>query len=1844
MTSPGSYNSNVVLTADVGQYQQSMGSANDTTTTLLNTLAKLNTASDNLFKSAGRKLELFGAGGTATIGAAVVSLSQLDAQLTRVRASAALTGTNVPNIAAGLRTMSAQIPVSTRDLATLATTIQTLGVRGSSDVVKLTKTFAQLGASVGEDSTQLAQNLIQLTRSMGQAIDPQQMTRYASAVNEVTQQLGVSATSATQFAQAIQPLGKLLGLTETQLIGVAGSFSKAGADGFAAGNAFARIASMISTDVRTGNPQLKQFADIVGMTTSQFKALVQSKPDQALNALFNALNQRGPAALDVLSSLGLDAPRTMQAIQRVVQGGGLGEGITAAQRGAADPSRLARSAAAAFDDLQHNLRQFAQNIQNLVTGPFVWLERGVNRVVGVLNELLKVLIEIGNLPGIHQLIEAFGSIASAVAPMVAVAGLLLGMVGTLAKLGILWTTVFSRTGVSAVTGVRDALRGTARDMEGAGLIPRGAYGAGRLIGGGLYTVGVRPGAGGGEGVGFGERVAARGVQAVTMLGRTFYVTPIQNLGAGLRAAATGGLGGAAEQALYRPTAGGLWGGLFGPPTKTGEAAAKGLDSFTVGIEKATAATAANAGANAASAKTTGAKTGAEAADTKATSAQTAASERATVSLSEMAGAAARAAGAMVVQAGGAVAGAAGVGARVAGRGLMRAGAGLMGALGGPWGIGLTAAAIGLPLGMQLFSSLAGRNRPLSQAQIDAASGSFINNLNSFNTVTGQATQSLDDLKNAAGQAAVAVSPKGGPLTPFGPDEVAKAMDAAFQTKGYDPSARLSTDQKIAQLTQTIYTELGKPGAQPLSTAAQQNLRMQLERLTGDVPRAQQLYNTMQAATHNFTTASTDMRSVSRVYATIGQRYSQLASQGGGRGAQIGGSLLFDPLNVLARQQYNAPAGGAVATQTRAQMLAQLSGMLQNIPGVSPAQIQAMQAAGQQVDEHSFDYIKKDYFKKIATSLGFNAKVGDVTNMGDLVKNAFDANSVTATRIFGPNRGAGTNWNDPAAILRISQALQGTLGAGGPGGPQSPFAQAGLAQLNIRPGTGLAGAVLGTLGGSQNPQVLTQAIYGTAAALTAGGASAAQAQKALSDWAATADMSTDAAKQYAAAVQDVVNQMTDLQRSTMSVPQRMGDIAAQMATLNPNDPNFQKQFAALQQQGQQAYASGVQMAQQYLLQLDQFNIQRRRGAEDLQRTMTRDRTAFDLQETRARQDFNTQTARATEDFNLQQQRSGQDFQRQTLRSEQDYHKQRVRAQEDFNTQMLYGQQDYQRSRARAQRDFDYQEQQYVKQVAQTLDPWAQVQAQSVADATQVLANVTQQNQMYARAGQQLNALRRMGLSQNVIDVLGLSDPKNIQQLNRFYTDIAANPQLVQSFNKSIKGRLDWTQGLATNKSSTQWRDMEHQFNIAAQDAAQDFITANARAHREFDKQARRSQDDFQTMLDRNEADFRLQQERAEADFTKMLDRNAADFKKQTERSEHDFAVQMSNMQEDYKISIKRALEDINHFASDAYGTANQVLQRAWDKSSGDMKKFFAGIISQEQALIRAQQQAMRGGGGLPGAAPAGSASNPISTPGTMGINPQGQYGYYGAGGGFHPVTGVTGAERRGAPHIISPTALPVGTPQKNQNWAKAYIKAAYGWGDNEFAALVRLWNNESGWNQNAINPVGGDPATSAYGIPQSLPGNKMADFGADWRTNPITQMKWGLNYIKSRYGDPIGAVNFEFSHSPPWYAAGALFNKQQIIGIAERGPEAVFPLNERGAEFLLSLMKRANSEAFAALTGVSKASAVAATVINTHVDSSTNFNGAVTVQAQDPNAMAVALKNRARLAALTRPDMTSGVLP
>jgi hypothetical protein len=90
-----------------------------------------------------------------------------------------------------------------------------------------------------------------------------------------------------------------------------------------------------------------------------------------------------------------------------------------------------------------------------------------------------------------------------------------------------------------------------------------------------------------------------------------------------------------------------------------------------------------------------------------------------------------------------------------------------------------------------------------------------------------------------------------------------------------------------------------------------------------------------------------------------------------------------------------------------------------------------------------------------------------------------------------------------------------------------------------------------------------------------------------------------------------------------------------------------------------------------------------------------------------------------------------------------------------------------------------------------------------------------------------------------------------------------------------------------------------------------------------------------------------------------------------------------------------------------------------------------------------------------------------------------------------------------------------------------LLSSYGWSSSEMSCLVPLWMGESGWRVNAENTSSG-----AFGIPQALPGSKMATAGADWRTNPVTQIKWGLGYIQERYGSPCGAWGFKQGHG--WY--------------------------------------------------------------------------------------------------------------
>lgn len=115
----------------------------------------------------------------------------------------------------------------------------------------------------------------------------------------------------------------------------------------------------------------------------------------------------------------------------------------------------------------------------------------------------------------------------------------------------------------------------------------------------------------------------------------------------------------------------------------------------------------------------------------------------------------------------------------------------------------------------------------------------------------------------------------------------------------------------------------------------------------------------------------------------------------------------------------------------------------------------------------------------------------------------------------------------------------------------------------------------------------------------------------------------------------------------------------------------------------------------------------------------------------------------------------------------------------------------------------------------------------------------------------------------------------------------------------------------------------------------------------------------------------------------------------------------------------------------------------------------------------------------------------------------------------------------AARVAAEALAAANTPDGARAFAAELAASSYGWGSDQFQCLDKLWQKESGWNYQAYNASSG-----ATGIPQSLPGSKMATAGADWQTNARTQVTWGLGYIKSAYGAPCSA--WSHSQAVNWY--------------------------------------------------------------------------------------------------------------
>lgn len=174
---------------------------------------------------------------------------------------------------------------------------------------------------------------------------------------------------------------------------------------------------------------------------------------------------------------------------------------------------------------------------------------------------------------------------------------------------------------------------------------------------------------------------------------------------------------------------------------------------------------------------------------------------------------------------------------------------------------------------------------------------------------------------------------------------------------------------------------------------------------------------------------------------------------------------------------------------------------------------------------------------------------------------------------------------------------------------------------------------------------------------------------------------------------------------------------------------------------------------------------------------------------------------------------------------------------------------------------------------------------------------------------------------------------------------------------------------------------------------------------------------------------------------------------------------------------------------------------------------AAVIAPTSAIVAANAA-----GVAPAAVSASSLAGAVTAAGAAAV--------VATSGTTTPAPRTTPASRSTPRTAIAPHR--VGTKAYSKWYAKKLSEKRHGWKtQRQFQCLVNLWSRESGWRHKAHNSSSG-----AHGIPQALPGSKMASAGPNWRTNPRTQIKWGLKYIKGRYGSPCGAWSHWLSRH--WY--------------------------------------------------------------------------------------------------------------
>ena len=420
---PDERTAKVILEADTKKYTEGIEKADKDTAKLSESVLKLATSFDGMYKKVGKKLIIFGSADLAIMTGMVAVAAKLDGQLSSLSASAAAVDKswNTDKMRDSVKQISREVPVARGQIASLAASMRHMGQESEKSVSAMTASFTKLGGATGGDAGSLAQGQIQLSRTMGNTM-PGTVDKMNDSLTSVSAAAGVDPQSVIGSAQQMAGVGKSAGMSQQDITGMAAAFQKAGPQGSQAQAALMGLTDELMKYQRNGDPKIKKFSSALGLSPD---AVLKMDPKKLAEHITKATVGKGHEGARVFGRLGLDGQSTQQAFEAVDAVGGLDKykGISKDAYGSGSTEEAAEAAwdtlGASMSKLKNNMTDMAQSIGQGVLPWFKLLADALSSFMTAFTPISRIFL------------EPLGKIATALGGLATTLGGFMGLVTTM---------------------------------------------------------------------------------------------------------------------------------------------------------------------------------------------------------------------------------------------------------------------------------------------------------------------------------------------------------------------------------------------------------------------------------------------------------------------------------------------------------------------------------------------------------------------------------------------------------------------------------------------------------------------------------------------------------------------------------------------------------------------------------------------------------------------------------------------------------------------------------------------------------------------------------------------------------------------------------------------------------------------------------------------------------------------------------------------------------------------------------------------------------------------------------------------------------------------------------------------------------------------------------------------------------------------------------------------------------------------------------------------------------------------------------------------------------------------